>query len=159
MFELVDGVLQLLIEDDASYQQIAESLGAPLNTVRVWILRGRRALRRSSALGADVLLVLDHYLHLIGSRLMDDREIGELWNTLQSMDAYRGKTTMIITADHGNAECMVDPITGGPHTYHTTNPVPFILVDDFAAKPGTPNMFGLVQGEGNAIAPRKRPLS
>jgi 2,3-bisphosphoglycerate-independent phosphoglycerate mutase len=34
----------------------------------------------------------------------------------------------IITADHGNAETMIDPITGGPHTYHTTNPVPFILV-------------------------------
>jgi len=34
----------------------------------------------------------------------------------------------IITADHGNAETMIDPATGGPHTYHTTNPVPFILV-------------------------------
>jgi 2,3-bisphosphoglycerate-independent phosphoglycerate mutase len=34
----------------------------------------------------------------------------------------------IITADHGNAETMIDPVTGGPHTYHTTNPVPFILL-------------------------------
>jgi len=34
----------------------------------------------------------------------------------------------IITADHGNAETMIDPVTGQPHTYHTTNPVPFILV-------------------------------
>jgi 2,3-bisphosphoglycerate-independent phosphoglycerate mutase len=33
----------------------------------------------------------------------------------------------IITADHGNAETMIDPVTGGPHTYHTTNPVPFLL--------------------------------
>lgn len=32
-------------------------------------------------------------------------------------------------------------------------------MDDFAAQPGTPNMFGLVQGEANAIAPGKRPLS
>ena len=32
-------------------------------------------------------------------------------------------------------------------------------MDDFAAKPGTPNMFGLIQGERNAVAPRKRPLS
>jgi gamma-glutamyltranspeptidase/glutathione hydrolase len=32
-------------------------------------------------------------------------------------------------------------------------------MDDFAAKPGAPNMFGLVQGEANAIAPGKRPLS
>ncbi len=36
----------------------------------------------------------------------------------------------IITADHGNAEMMLDPTTGGPHTYHTTNPVPFILMTE-----------------------------
>lgn len=36
--------------------------------------------------------------------------------------------TAIITADHGNAEVMIDPITGGPFTSHTTNPVPVILV-------------------------------
>ena len=36
----------------------------------------------------------------------------------------------IITADHGNAETMIDPATGGPHTYHTTNPVPFILATE-----------------------------
>jgi len=37
---------------------------------------------------------------------------------------------MLITADHGNAEMMIDPATGGPHTAHTTNPVPFIVVAD-----------------------------
>lgn len=36
----------------------------------------------------------------------------------------------IVTADHGNAEMMIDPVTKGPHTYHTTNPVPFIVVDE-----------------------------
>jgi 2,3-bisphosphoglycerate-independent phosphoglycerate mutase len=36
----------------------------------------------------------------------------------------------IITADHGNAETMIDPVTRGPHTYHTTNPVPFICVTE-----------------------------
>ncbi|MDG4647054.1 2,3-bisphosphoglycerate-independent phosphoglycerate mutase [Roseibacterium sp. SDUM158017] len=35
---------------------------------------------------------------------------------------------MIVTADHGNCETMVDPVTGGPHTSHTLNPVPVILV-------------------------------
>ena len=35
---------------------------------------------------------------------------------------------ILITADHGNAETMIDPVTGGPHTDHTTNPVPFIVV-------------------------------
>lgn len=38
----------------------------------------------------------------------------------------------LITADHGNAEQMVDLVTGGPHTAHTTNPVPFIYVAEDA---------------------------
>ena len=37
----------------------------------------------------------------------------------------------MVTADHGNADLMVDPKTGWPHTYHTTFPVPFILASDF----------------------------
>jgi 2,3-bisphosphoglycerate-independent phosphoglycerate mutase len=36
---------------------------------------------------------------------------------------------LIVTADHGNAEMLLDPETGGPHTAHTTNPVPFVVVD------------------------------
>lgn len=40
----------------------------------------------------------------------------------------------LITADHGNAEQMVDPKTGGPHTAHTTNPVPMIYVGEDANK-------------------------
>ena len=39
---------------------------------------------------------------------------------------------MLITADHGNAEMMIDPETGGPHTAHTTNPVPFIVIAENA---------------------------
>jgi 2,3-bisphosphoglycerate-independent phosphoglycerate mutase len=41
---------------------------------------------------------------------------------------------MLVTADHGNAEMMIDPETGGPHTAHTTNPVPFIVVSEDAQK-------------------------
>jgi 2,3-bisphosphoglycerate-independent phosphoglycerate mutase len=41
---------------------------------------------------------------------------------------------MLVTADHGNAEMMIDPATGGPHTAHTTNPVPFIVVSEGAQK-------------------------
>lgn len=36
---------------------------------------------------------------------------------------------LLITADHGNCEVMIDPATGGPHTAHTTNPVPFVVLD------------------------------
>ena len=42
----------------------------------------------------------------------------------------------IITADHGNAEMLIDPVSGGPHTAHTTNPVPFIMVTDQGKKIG-----------------------
>jgi 2,3-bisphosphoglycerate-independent phosphoglycerate mutase len=40
----------------------------------------------------------------------------------------------LITADHGNAELMVDPVSGGPHTAHTTNPVPMIYVSEDASR-------------------------
>jgi 2,3-bisphosphoglycerate-independent phosphoglycerate mutase len=48
----------------------------------------------------------------------------------QTLEGRPGQPVWIITADHGNAETMIDPGTGGPHTYHTTNPVPLILVSD-----------------------------
>ncbi len=54
-----------------------------------------------------------------------DAGLGELYAALR-----RSGGSWIITADHGNAETMIDPVTKGPHTYHTTNPVPFILVDE-----------------------------
>lgn len=38
--------------------------------------------------------------------------------------------SLLVTADHGNAEKMMDDSSGQPHTAHTTNPVPFVLVDD-----------------------------
>ncbi|NOT08640.1 MAG: 2,3-bisphosphoglycerate-independent phosphoglycerate mutase [Gemmatimonadales bacterium] len=38
-------------------------------------------------------------------------------------------TRLLVTADHGNCEMMIDPVTGGPHTAHTTNPVPFVAVN------------------------------
>ena len=47
------------------------------------------------------------------------------WITKRIREA-RGIT--LITADHGNAEQMIDPLTGSPHTAHTTNPVPFHLI-------------------------------
>ncbi|WP_103763777.1 2,3-bisphosphoglycerate-independent phosphoglycerate mutase [Roseovarius confluentis] len=48
-----------------------------------------------------------------------------LGRVLEALDDAGG--AIIVTADHGNCETMVDPVTGGPHTAHTTNPVPVIL--------------------------------
>ncbi|HEY7480333.1 MAG TPA: 2,3-bisphosphoglycerate-independent phosphoglycerate mutase [Gemmatimonadales bacterium] len=42
--------------------------------------------------------------------------------------AERAGCSVLVTADHGNAEMMIDPVTGGVHTAHTTNPVPFVAV-------------------------------
>ena len=39
---------------------------------------------------------------------------------------------LLVTADHGNCEMMRDPLTGGPHTSHTTNPVPVLLTGSIA---------------------------
>lgn len=58
---------------------------------------------------------------------------------------------MIITADHGNAEQMIDPATGGPQTAHTTNPVPFILVQETPA--GQPKPTLRTDGSLRDIAP------
>ena len=54
-----------------------------------------------------------------------DAQLGRIYEALK-----RKGGRWIITADHGNAEMMIDPVTKGPHTYHTTNPVPFIVVDE-----------------------------
>ncbi|MDQ2664936.1 MAG: 2,3-bisphosphoglycerate-independent phosphoglycerate mutase [Gemmatimonadota bacterium] len=47
--------------------------------------------------------------------------------------ASKAGARLLITADHGNCEMMIDPETGGPHTAHTTNPVPFLVVDENGA--------------------------
>ncbi len=52
-----------------------------------------------------------------------DQGLGQV---LDALDKAGG--AMIVTADHGNCETMIDPETGGPHTAHTLNPVPVALV-------------------------------
>ena len=62
----------------------------------------------------------------------------------------------------GNAVANTYTLNGGYGNGLTVEGAGFFLnneMDDFAAKPGDPNMFGLVQGEANAVGPRKRPLS
>jgi len=60
-------------------------------------------------------------------------------SALETIDACVGRVvtaaaaanaTVFITADHGNCETMIDPVTGQPHTAHTTNPIPFIAIAD-----------------------------
>ena len=73
------------------------------------------------------------------------------------------ETTHFSVVDaQGNAVAVTYTLNGGYGNGITVPGLGFLLnneMDDFASKPGSPNMFGLVQGERNAIAPGKRPLS
>ncbi|AXX96507.1 2,3-bisphosphoglycerate-independent phosphoglycerate mutase [Profundibacter amoris] len=70
-----------------------------------------------------------------------DRGLGRALAALEKVSG-----AMIVTADHGNCETMIDPETGGPHTAHTTNPVPVIMV-------GGPKGAALHQGRLSDLAP------
>jgi 2,3-bisphosphoglycerate-independent phosphoglycerate mutase len=52
-----------------------------------------------------------------------DAGVGELAQAIEDAGG-----ALLVTADHGNCELMRDPETGGPHTAHTTNPVPLLLI-------------------------------
>jgi len=56
-----------------------------------------------------------------------DAQLGRIYKAVKERNG-----SWLITADHGNAELMVDPVTGGPHTAHTTNPVPMIYISEDA---------------------------
>jgi 2,3-bisphosphoglycerate-independent phosphoglycerate mutase len=58
----------------------------------------------------------------------------------------RAGGALVVTADHGNCELMRDPDTGGPHTAHTTNPVPLVLI-------GARNRALIAEGRLADIAP------
>jgi 2,3-bisphosphoglycerate-independent phosphoglycerate mutase len=58
-----------------------------------------------------------------------DTGLGKIMDAIQ-----RSGGALLVTADHGNCELMRDPVTGGPHTSHTTNPVPVLLAGGGDAK-------------------------
>jgi len=70
-----------------------------------------------------------------------DTGLGKIASAIEQMGG-----ALLVTADHGNAEMMVDPETGGPHTAHTLNPVPLILV-------GAGNRVTVKEGRLADIAP------
>jgi len=83
-------------------------------------------------------------------------DIGAAIKAVEAVDACLGRLaaalaraggTMLVTADHGNAEMMRDPATGQPHTAHTTNPVPVVLVNP------PPGVAGLGDGRLADVAP------
>ncbi|MEM7499525.1 MAG: 2,3-bisphosphoglycerate-independent phosphoglycerate mutase [Pseudomonadota bacterium] len=77
-----------------------------------------------------------------------DRGLG---HALEALEAVGG--AMIVTADHGNCEQMHDPETDGPHTAHTLNPVPVILVETGDGAPGREPGTQLADGRLGDLAP------
>jgi 2,3-bisphosphoglycerate-independent phosphoglycerate mutase len=59
-----------------------------------------------------------------------DTQLGRIYQAIKQ----RGGS-LLVTADHGNAEMLIDPATGGPHTAHTTNPVPFLYITEAGNTP------------------------
>jgi 2,3-bisphosphoglycerate-independent phosphoglycerate mutase len=59
-----------------------------------------------------------------------DTQLGRIYQAIRQ----RGGS-LLVTADHGNAEMLIDPVTGGPHTAHTTNPVPFVYITEEGNRP------------------------
>jgi 2,3-bisphosphoglycerate-independent phosphoglycerate mutase len=94
-----------------------------------------KLLREIEAGETDVFIVNFANPDMVGHTGMLDKTIEACqyvdtclgWIT-KAMRTARGTT--LITADHGNAEQMVDLKTGQPHTAHTSNPVPFHLIDE-----------------------------
>lgn len=77
---------------------------------------------------------------------------------------YESEETTHFTVVDADGNCVSNTYTlnGGFGSGATAKGTGFLLnneMDDFAAKPGVPNAYGLIQGERNAVAPRKRPLS
>jgi 2,3-bisphosphoglycerate-independent phosphoglycerate mutase len=54
-----------------------------------------------------------------------DREVGRVLDV-----ALENRFSVLLTADHGNCDEMVDPQTGKPHTQHSNHPVPCLVIDD-----------------------------
>ena len=80
---------------------------------------------------------------------------------LPSAESSQTTHYSIVDAE-GNAVAVTYTLNGGYGSGATAEGLGFLLnneMDDFAAKPGEANAYGLIQGEANAIAPRKRPLS
>jgi 2,3-bisphosphoglycerate-independent phosphoglycerate mutase len=87
------------------------------------IAEGRYALMVANFANPDMVGHTGDLAAAIKAVEMVDACLGRVVDAVTSVGA-----AMLVFADHGNCEMMVDPETGGPHTAHTLNPVPLILV-------------------------------
>jgi len=164
------GILQMLgMLDTTGY----EKGGAGSRSTIHWMTE---AMRRFFADRSEHMGDPD-FVKLPMSSLLSPRYIAERRATIEPVRAtpssevkaavFTGKesyeTTHYTVADEaGNAVAVTYTLNGSYGSKVTATGLGFLLnneMDDFAAKPGSPNMYGLIQGEANAIQPGKTPLS
>ncbi|MDO8676183.1 MAG: 2,3-bisphosphoglycerate-independent phosphoglycerate mutase [Candidatus Azambacteria bacterium] len=76
---------------------------------------------------ADMIAHTGNFKSTVSAIEILDKEMGQLM-----AESLKANAVLIITSDHGNADEMIDLLTGQPHTEHTSNPVPFYLIaNDF----------------------------
>jgi gamma-glutamyltranspeptidase/glutathione hydrolase len=164
------GILQMLgMLSGSSYENGGAGSAASIHYVA-------EVMRRYYADRSEYLADPGYYEAPV-KRLLDDEYIAERRGSIDRERASSSEaigpgrmpapessdtTHLSIVDAEGNAVAMTYTINGGYGSGVTVPGLGFLLnneMDDFSAKPGEPNMFGLVQGEANRIEPGKRPLS
>lgn len=138
------------------------------NSIRLMVEAMRRAYRDRNATLGDPEFVANPLERLLSKsyaasiRAEIDLNAGEPPAEAQSRNEKAETTHYSIVDGEGNAVAVTYTINGSFGASVIAPGTGFFLnneMDDFTTKPGSPNLYGLVQGEANAIAPGKRPLS
>jgi gamma-glutamyltranspeptidase / glutathione hydrolase len=164
------GILQMMgVLDGSGYEKHGAGSAASIHFVA-------EAMRRFFA-ARNAYLADPDYVRVPVAGLLDKRYIAKLRASIDPEHAtpssevsaldpagYESSETThySIVDEQGNAASVTYTINGGFGCGVTAPGLGFLLnneMDDFTAKPGSPNSAGLVQGEANAIQPGKRPLS
>ncbi|MBM1107240.1 gamma-glutamyltransferase [Aurantibacter crassamenti] len=141
-------------------------------TVQLFTEASRRAYADRNYYLGDPDFVTIPLDELLSDSYLEDRMKSFSWNkATKSADVSHGNVEIVesmetthysIVDSEGNAISATTTINGGYGSKLYSNELGFFLnneMDDFSAKPGVPNMFGLVGAEANSIAPEKRMLS
>jgi len=164
------GILQMLgVLEGSGYEKSGFGSAAEIHFLA-------ETMRRYFADRSEYMGDPDFY-HVPVAGLLNPRYVGELRRSIDPVHATpsatlhpgklqtfeSGDTTHYSIVDaEGNAVAVTYTLNNGFGSAVTATKLGFLLndeMDDFAAKPGEPNLFGLIQGEANAIQPRKTPLS
>jgi gamma-glutamyltranspeptidase / glutathione hydrolase len=164
------GILQMLgVLEGSGYEKSGFGSAAEVHFLA-------ETMRRYFADRSEYMGDPDFY-HVPVAGLLNPRYIEELRRSIDPIHAthsatlHPGKLGTIESSDtthysivdaEGNAVAVTYTLNNGFGSAVTATKLGFLLndeMDDFAAKPGEPNLFGLIQGEANAIQPRKTPLS